>query len=232
MRPKEEVEEFAIRLIDRYPTVYDDTFWNKIDEYLQPMITKNGEIKKIGDYGHGPGTFAIDFFERYGYKEYVGFDYSQFMQDIAMRELQKGGHKLLLEKVKFELVDLQVPPFNDLEGYNNQFDLIFCGYLFRALEPSLSVLNLWYNQIKKGGLLIIYDWTRFELSQWIEMQKNGTLDEITGIQWDEEELITRFRSFSRYSPEDLSILAKMAGFKVKDILKRQNGLTHIAIFSK
>ncbi len=184
--------QFCLNMKERYHTRYDDLFWRFFTMVIPPKPVT------IAEYGVGPGLFLRDAIERYSLKKAWAFDYSEVMLDHASQHIQGVN-----AEIHFEKVDLQNEvPRNVPAG---SIDIIFTGFLFRALNKPIPLLENWKSLLSKRGTIVIYDFGKFELRTFEEeWSKKGEASF--------EEIVDRYRNFSRYSLDDLRVLFERAGF--------------------
>ncbi len=190
---KRDMYQFCLNMKERYHTRYDDLFWR----FFEIVIPPNS--KTIAEYGVGPGLFLRDAIERFSLKEAWAFDYSEVMLEHATQHLQGVDAKIHFEKVDLQNeVPQNVPP--------ESVDIIFTGFLFRALNKPLQLLENWKTILSPKGTIVIYDFGKFELRMFEKEWSQKTEASF-------EEILDRYRNFSRYSTDDLRLLFERARFR-------------------
>ena len=185
--------QFCLNMKERYHVRYDDLFWR----FFEMVIPR--DPKTIAEYGVGPGLFLRDAIERYSLKEAWAFDYSEVMLEHASQHLQGANAKIHFEKIDLQNeVPTSVPP--------ESIDIIFTGFLFRALNKPLQLLENWKSALSPHGTIVIYDFDKFELrlfeKEWAQKTEASF-----------EEILDRYRNFSKYSIDDLRLLFEKTGFR-------------------
>ena len=210
--PSRSMETFKDVVKDSYSQRYGLEFWEILSSTISRCL--KGTPSTIADYGCGPGLFLKDFHKKIGFKKAFAFDYSTVMLEEAQKQLQQ-----IEEPILFHQVDLQqgVPVLPESE----KLDVIYSGFLFRALKRSVEILQHWFSVLNQGGIVIIYDWSRFPLREFAETM--GTVFSTS--------LVQRFRNFSIYSLDDVVYLLEHTNFKVC-FKKQMNPFHHLIIAQK
>ena len=124
-----------------------DQKWNHIQPVLESELKENS---KIGDIGCGNGYFLFRLLEYASdLEKAIGFDpYKNHYYTFHMLQKYVRSEKLFFEPFGFE----------ELELYNQFFDVILClGVLYHRPDP-FHLLERCFHALAPGGKLIISSW--------------------------------------------------------------------------
>jgi ubiquinone/menaquinone biosynthesis C-methylase UbiE len=176
------------------------------------------EKDKVLDLGCGNGRW-YQLIQKYNV-DYVGVDSSEELIEIARESYPQ---------VKFEIEEALYLPFSD-----NYFDKVYSVAVLHNVpseELRLDFLEEAGRVLKPGGLLILTVWKINQLKQYLLLFKYTILRLIGKSKLDPGDVLRSWGKkgveiyYHFFSKEELTALAKKAGFEVKDmgIVKNERG---------
>ncbi len=197
-----ELDPFVYRMIETYPKVHTEVYWNNVSPYL-----KNLSEATFLDIGCGPGLLLRDLYKRFNPAKLIGIDLSSDMLTKAKEILRKP-----IEEGKVELVlkHMQQDP-----TLPRNVDVVFSSRVLRSFEDPYTIFRAIHNSLVQGGHLVVLDWDRqsiWNYASWMAKQDDfGDLHP--------QEIIRYHRNFSRYSLEDWAYIIANTGFSMNRIFR-------------
>lgn len=214
MRGENKKPDLTSIMVATHDMRFSPIFWNEFESLAQ---IKNSKKINLLDLGTGPGLFLRDINKHYPQIFAVGVDESSAMVNYA-RSL-----KLPKERIRFYKKDISTKSLN-IKG--KPFKFITMNFVFHHLPSPLNLMhNLKNGLLAKNGCLIIYDWVRTTLEEYIEFHK------LMGREMPEDTAFEMFSEHGKYTSEDLVWLFKREGFKMKEE-KAITNLHHLFLFTR
>lgn len=174
-------------------------YWETFESSLPIKKSKQANLL---DLGTGPGLYLRDINERYPEIISTGVDESQAMISFAK------SLKLPRTKTAVYKKDISSKKFN---VKNQPFAFITMNFVFHHVPSPLCLLNNLRNGLlAKKGYIIIYDWVRTTLEDYLEFHK------LMGRKIPEDIAFEMFSEHGKYSTDDLEWLFYREGFKLKE----------------
>ena len=112
----------------------------KFVKLIKENIHKNSRILELGC---GTGI-NIERIKNMKFKEYVGYDFSESMLDIAKKKFGKISNVKLIEK-----------DITKVDDNKEKFDLIISSFVISHLSKPSGVINKYYGKLNKKGKIIL-----------------------------------------------------------------------------
>jgi len=137
----------------------------------------------------------------------IGVDIQPVMLESAHREAAACGAEI----VEADLGSLPLPI---AEG---TADVVTAVHLFHEMEYPPALLDEARRLLKPGGVLVLYDWVRRPLADYLEA---APLD---------PDQLQHFREHCLFSLDDLEFLVGRGGFRIRESVGRRGGRYAIVV---
>ena len=149
-------DELLQRMVGSYAGRYNDEYWGLFDEHVRPRLSATPSIV---DFGCGPGLFLQDVGKRVPGAALSGYDLTPAMIEYA-RGLDYGGAAPTLG-----VMDLLTDQLPMEEG---SVDVASIAAVVHLFDDPFPVLDKIRRALKLGGTLLLYDWVRTSLVEYME----------------------------------------------------------------
>lgn len=152
------------------------------------------------DLGCGPGVLLGLLRQRYPAARVIGVEMQPAMLESARAVAASSGAEL----VEADLAG-EVPLADGIA------DVATAIHVLHEIPRPMRFLATLQRLVKPGGVLVLYDWVRRPLRDYLETR---ALD---------DDLVEHFREHCSYAPEDLEWMLQQHGFTVRETLGRKGG---------
>ena len=152
------------RQLLRYEVRFNDAFWDFFDARVRPLLP---ETPALVDLGCGPGLFLRDVSLRLPEARLQGLDTSQAMLDNA-QALEYAGEPPVLT-----LHDVKQP----LPLADGSVDLLSIAAVMHTFDDPFGFLHDVRRVLSSGGYLLLYDWLRVPMSEYIAQRQEEPGDD-------------------------------------------------------
>ena len=175
-------------------------------KYDYPKVLKELKNKKFNDVldcGCGTGPMIEILCEKYSDKQYTGLDLTP--------EMIKKAKEKNLPNSNFVVGDCEKLPFED-----ESFDVIICTNSFHHYPNPQDFLDNTYRVLRKGGRLILRDYTSSDLIVWLMNHIELPLAHLVG-----------HGDVKIYKKEEYREMLKKAGFRKMKVQAEEKFRCHI-----
>ena len=191
-------DELLQRMVRTYAGRYNDDFWALFDQHVRPRLSARPTVV---DLGCGPGLFVQDLGRHVPEAALHGYDLTPAMIEYA-KGLDYGSASPVLD-----VLNLLTDPLPMPEGSVDVASIAAVVHLFDDPFPVLGKIR---QALRPGGTLILYDWVRTSLVEYMERDRDARSDRSP-----EEERSRSMKLFgfhNRYTVEDWRWILGEAGF--------------------
>ena len=200
-------EEFAKLMEETYAGRFNDEFWQRWEQLIQPRLS-DGPV--VVDLGTGPATFIKNLVSRYPNINAYGVECAPYMLE-AVGDLPDNAH--LIE------ADLQDPK---LEFNDNSVDAIIASVVVHEMHQPIRMFKEMYRILKPGGRFYILDWIRVPLQTYLRKMECDPFDDQMTVE-SLEDLFVHFIEHNRFTLDDLIFMLQNTGFKILDHALKNEG---------
>jgi SAM-dependent methyltransferase len=174
-------------LIERFSIMYNELFWESISKHIRKNVPLS-----ILDIGCGPGLFMKELAARFPDAVLCGLDEKQEMLNEA--EKRVPGAELIRGLADESFI----------KNHKKKYDIIYLGLVFHELDNQINFLEaVKENLLRKGGLLIIYDFVIVPLEIYIQAYIPFM---------SEDDIIQRFPRPAKFTKNDITYLFEKTGW--------------------
>jgi ubiquinone/menaquinone biosynthesis C-methylase UbiE len=174
-------------LIERFSLVYTDLFWKSISNHLQEEASFS-----LFDIGCGPGLFLKEISNRFPKAVLSGADEKPEMLKEARKRVPEAD---LIRGLVDETF---------INSHHEKHDIIFAGLVFHELDNQINFLEgVRKRLVKKGGLLVIYDFVIVPIETYIKAYTPFM---------SKEEIIQRYPKPAKFAKSGIEFLLKETGW--------------------
>jgi len=195
-------ERFADLMIETFDGRFNAAFWSFWEAYAAPVI---GEAPRLVDLGTGPGLMLEAWSNRHPGGTYYGVDFMDYMLESARR------YTAQIEGAVIHPGDLHQP---ELEVDTGSVDAVLAAALIHEMVQPVRLLHEVRRILKPGGRLVVLDWVRTPLSEYLDDNQRR---ELFREEVDDESLdwtFTHFAEHNRYTVGDLRFILEQCGLEV------------------
>ncbi len=192
-------DELLQRMVRTHPNRFGDAYWALFDQHVRPRLSRE---PLIVDLGCGPGLWLQDVAARVPGAKLHGFDLTQLMIDYA-RALDFGA-----STATFDDLDIVEQPLPFADGSVDVAALTAVVHLFNDPFGFLAKVR---KMMKSDGTLVLKDWVRRPLSEYLERAQDNPNDTSAEARRRRTAL---FPFHNRYTVDDWLWLLGEAGFDV------------------
>lgn len=190
---------FRVTMDETAPTRFGPIFWGIWDQHVRAAADAT-----VVDLGCGPAWHFPLLREHVPAGRLIGVDIQPEMLPVARARAASVGAEIVE-------ADLAAPvPLPD-----GVADVVMAVHVFHELPYPLPLLDEIRRLLKPGGVVLLYDWVRFPLSEYL------------GDDEPTPERIEHFREHCTFSLPDLEFLVRRAGLRIRESLGRRSG--HYAV---
>ena len=194
-------ESFAEAMRTSFAGRFDGEFWDAWERLVEPVLP---ERPTLLDLGSGPGLLLRELARRYPGARVVGVECAPYMLE-SMGE-PPAGCEVLVE-------DLHDPRLAIEDG---TVDAAVASMVLHEMVQPLRALQEVRRCLKKGGALVILDWVRVPLAQYLVSENKEQIAFGPATSTAElEDLFVHFIEHNRFTRADLAYLLEMSGFEIE-----------------
>lgn len=204
-------------MVETFARRFDESFWQL---WQEDVASQHGKNPVYVDLGCGPGLMFNAWRERYPQAILHGADLQSYMLEGAKKNAVIADavvHEGDLHQLRLPLADASV------DG------VLLSMVLHEMLEP-LGVLREARRLLKPTGRLVILDWVRVPLPQYLEADEGNPFAEDATFEHRMDRFV-HFMEHNKYSSEDLAWILQKVGFDVRRTAPRNNG-QHIRLVAR
>lgn len=184
-------------------------WWGVLGQHVGPAI-RGREDAVFLDLGSGPGLLLPMIRARHPQARIIGVE----VQPVMLQTLHEKAAEALAEVVEADLAG-GVPLEDGLA------DVVTCVMVFHELAFPPALLDEVQRLLKPGGLLVLYDWVKRPLRDYLG--EDEALD---------EDKLQHFREHCLFSADDLEFLVERVGLEVVETVGRRGGNFAIVVARK
>ena len=209
----EKYKELSVKEFTQAAKVYDSGHAGiyEMCKYDYPKVLKDlegVEFNDVLDCGCGTGPMIEILCDNYPEKNYVGLDLTP--------EMIKKAQEKNLPNTKFVVGDCEKLPFED-----ESFDVVICTNSFHHYPNPQAFFDNVYRVLKKGGRLILRDYTSFGFVVWLMNHIEMPLARLCG-----------HGDVRVYKKQEYAEMLKLAGFKKMTIQAEKKMRCHVTAIKK
>ena len=193
-----DIERFHEAMIQTSVGRFNAVWWGIFDTYATPG---DGQVGHVLDLGTGPGLILPHLRDRFPSAQITAVELRDEMLATAREIAEPIGAKVIEADVSKRL------PLDDAS-----VDVLTCVMLLHELLFPPATLAEMGRLVRPGGRVIIYDWVKRDLCDYLDEGQELTPD-----------LLNHFREHCLFSANDLEFMAAAAGFKVVETIGRRGG---------
>ena len=194
-------EAFAELMRESFAGRFDGEFWDAWERLVEPLLPPKPTLL---DLGSGPGLLLRELVRRYPGARALGVECAPYMLDAA-GELPEGC-EVFVE-------DLHDPRIPLADG---SVDAAVASMVLHEMVQPLRALQEVRRCLKKGGALVILDWVRVPLAQYLVSENKEQIAFGPATSTAElEDLFVHFIEHNRFTRADLAYLLEMSGFEIE-----------------
>jgi len=196
-------------MVDSFARRFDDSFWKL---WQEDVASQHGDKPVYVDLGCGPGLMLNAWRERYSGAVLHGADLQSYMLESAKKNAVLADavvHEGDLHQLRLPLADASVDA------------VLLSMVLHEMLEP-IGVLREARRLLKPAGRLVILDWIRAPLSQYLQGDDEDVFSDATSFE-KRMDRFTHFMEHNKYCSDDLSWILQQLGFEVRRLAPRNDG---------
>jgi arsenite methyltransferase len=203
-------EQFAALMRDTFHQRFNDVFWATWDTWCGPHLREAGAA--VLDLGTGPGLFLAEVARRYPSVRPLGVEVAPWMFE-AMSALPPGA-----EVFNADLHD----PHHPLADATVSAAL--ASVVLHELNQPVRALQEVHRCLRSGAPLVLYDWVRAPLSQYLGTQGHADLAfDLTTPPSTLDDIFTHFIEHNRFSADDLAFILDRVGFNIVERTSIKDG---------
>ena len=194
-------EAFAELMRESFTGRFDGEFWDAWERLVEPLLP---ERPTLLDLGSGPGLLLRELARRYPGARALGVECAPYMLE-AVGELPEGC-EVFVE-------DLHEPRIPLEDG---SVDAAVASMVLHEMVQPLRALQEVRRCLKKGGVLVILDWVRVPLAQYLVSENKEQIAFGPAASTAElEDIFVHFIEHNRFTRADLAYLLEMSGFEIE-----------------
>jgi SAM-dependent methyltransferase len=186
---------FRDLMIETSPGRFGPLFWGAIEQLAQPRADGT-----FVDLGCGPGVLLGHLRQRYAAARVIGVEMQPAMLDAARTVAADSGAEIVEADLAAEV------PLPD-----GIADMVTAIHVLHEIPRPMQFLATLRRLLKPGGVLVLYDWVRRPLRDYLEDRALS------------DDSIEHFREHCLYAPEDIEWMLGQHGFSIRETLGRRGG---------
>jgi|TARA_B110000881_G_scaffold142402_1_gene125722 SAM-dependent methyltransferase len=200
-------QSFHDLMVDTQAGRFNEEYWDFFSKWIAPALVLNA---KVLDMGTGPGGWLAMMKAKYPEVGLCGVELVPIMLETARLTGAEIGAEVIAADLSSEEWSTSI---------DGTFEVGHCSMVLHELPNPFSLLKNAAKLIRPGGRLFIFDWCRHSLADYLaRKEEEPALDEDT---------FQHFSEHSRFSPDDVTLLAERAGFR--EIARHHRDLAHVML---
>lgn len=201
--------DFHDVMVRSFASRFGDEFWSWWSEQVTPH---HGKAPTYVDMGCGPGLMLEAWRERFAEASLHGVEIQPYMLSTAREVGERTNatvHEADLHSVQLPLSDGSV-------------DAVLCAAVVHEMAEPIGLFREIRRLLAPTGRLMLMDWTRVPLSQYLEGTDPDPLAPTTDAAARANRL-DHFMEHNKFTAADLRWLVERTGFAIETTKERNNG---------
>ena len=186
---------------------FGEEYWAFFSSWLAPAMVPGA---RVIDLGCGPGGWLPMLHSRYPEASMMAVELVPVMLETA---------RLTAADIGATVHELDLSSADWSSQFDETFEIAHCSMVLHELPNPFHLLKNAAKVIRPGGRLLIYDWCRHSLAEYLARK-----DEEPALDVD---LFRHFSEHARFSPDDVTLLAERAGFR--ELARQQRDAAHVML---
>ncbi len=190
---------------------FSSEFWDFWRAHVVPHH-RQADAPAYADFGCGPGLMLPKWRERWPKAELHGVELQEYMLQTARDNAEQA-------RATLHDADLHAPQLPIADG---SLDAVLSAVVIHEMREPVGMLREVHRVLAPGGRLMLMDWIRVPLTQYLADASTDPFDPATSPEARGDKF-DHFMEHNKFSAEDLRFILAKCGFTVREVAIRPGG---------